>query len=208
VRAAHLPGQYEWTPSTFPKLYLRFDPSTGRANMSPTPYVVQSEKDTRFRISGTAVSDTRGAVLTRAEQPWRTDWLTFGLTDDGWSRPHVPVTVRVFSEPGQRGPVIRHVVLGTRAPVDVPLRTWDYRTNLEHEGGTSTNGPTSFRFINLCVPARGYSEARITVPDYSPVYGDMRNQDTIGEYREGGILFVQVALSDDVGPRCRPATPG
>ena len=35
-RAAHLPGMFEWTPSTFPKLRLHFDPRTGAANRSPT----------------------------------------------------------------------------------------------------------------------------------------------------------------------------
>ena len=76
----------EHVPEALPPLR----PATGRASVSPTRYVAQSDKETRFRISGTAVSNTRGAMLIEAEQPWRTDWLTFGLYDDGWSRPGVP----------------------------------------------------------------------------------------------------------------------
>ena len=53
VRSAHFPGQYEFTPSTFPKVFLTFDPRTGAASESPTRYVAQSDKETRFRISGT-----------------------------------------------------------------------------------------------------------------------------------------------------------
>src|SRR5204862_6755078 len=39
-RAAHVPGEFLWTLSTFPKLFLRFDPSTGRANVSPSEYAL------------------------------------------------------------------------------------------------------------------------------------------------------------------------
>jgi hypothetical protein len=205
VRAAYRRGEFEWTPSTFPRLYPEFDAATGGASISPTRYVAQSDKETRFRIAGTAVSDTRGLVVTEAEQPWRTDWLSFGLTDDGWSRPGVPVTVRVFAEPGQRGPRIRSVAFGMRAPEDVATRPVDFRTNLEHEGGTATNGATAYRVINACVPAKGYADYRITVSGSSPVYGDMRSQATIGEPRDAGVLFTQIALADEVGPPCTPA---
>jgi len=204
VRSAYRRGEFEWTPSTFPKLYPTFDPATGRASISPTRYVAQSEKETRFRISGNAVSDTRGVVLTEAEQPWRTDWLTFGLSDDGWTRPGVPMTLRVFAEPGQRGSRIRSVAFGMRAPEDVASRPVDFRTNLEHEGGIATNGATAYRVINACVPAGGYADYRVTVSGSSPVYGDMRSQDTIGEPRDGGVLFTQIALADEVGAPCEP----
>ena len=54
--------------------------------------------------------------------------------------------------------------------------------------------------MNLCVPPNGYADARITVDASSPIYGDMRNQDTIGQYRVGGILFTQITASGDLGP--------
>ena len=60
VRGAYRRGEFEWTPSTFPKLYPAFDPATGRASISPTRYVAQSDKETRFRISATP-SRTRAA---------------------------------------------------------------------------------------------------------------------------------------------------
>jgi hypothetical protein len=37
----------------------------------------------------------------------------------------------------------------------------------------------------------------------SPVYGDMRDENTIGQYREGGVLLTQIALADELGRRCR-----
>ena len=66
--AAYLPGQFLWTPSTFPRVTLRFDPKTGRANASPTPFVVQANKETRFRIAGTGAAgspDTRDSAVLR-----------------------------------------------------------------------------------------------------------------------------------------------
>ena len=112
-------------------------------------------------------------------------------------------TLRVFAEPGQRGSRSRSVAFGMRAPEDVASRPVDFRTNLEHEGGIATNGATAYRVINACVPAGGYADYRITVSGSSPVYGDMRSQDTIGEPREGGVLFTQIALADEVGAPLR-----
>jgi len=37
------------------EVILHFDPETGLANRSPAKYVVESDKETRFRISGTPV---------------------------------------------------------------------------------------------------------------------------------------------------------
>jgi hypothetical protein len=116
------------------------------------------------------------------------------------------VTLRVYAEPGQRGSRIRSVSFGMRAPEDVPSRPVDFRTNLEHEGGIATNGATAYRVINACVPPKGYADFRITTPEASPVYGDMRSQDTIGQFRAGGVLFTQIALADEVGAPCTPVS--
>jgi hypothetical protein len=205
VRAAHVRGQYEWTPSTFPKAYLRFDPGTGEANVSPTRYVAHSDKESRFRIAGNAVSDTRGTFLIEAEQPWRADWITLGLEDDGWTRPRTPARVRVFAVPGQKGPVLRALSFRIRAPVDVASRPVSVSSNVDRWDDTASGGPTLLREIGVCVPASGHADVTIETPEFSQVYGDMRSSSTIGEYREGGVLLAQIALADEIGPPCEPS---
>src|SRR5439155_1808222 len=73
VRDAHTPTAtaFGFTGLWFPKLELRFDPVTGRANVSPTRYVAQALKDSRFRLSGPVLEATSDAMLIRAAEPWR-----------------------------------------------------------------------------------------------------------------------------------------
>jgi hypothetical protein len=207
ARAVHFPGQYEWTPSTFPKTYVTFDPDTGRASASPTRYVIQSDKETRFRIRGTTASYNRGVYLTDTVRPWRADWLSFGLYDDGWTRPGVPATVRVYPAPGQRRPVTRYVSLGFRSPAGVAERGVAVRSSLEHWRDVAT-GATLYHSVKVCVPPGGYGSLGIRALGRSPVYGDMRDQTGLGAYRIGGVLLVQIALADEVGPPCRPQYSG
>ena len=101
-RSAWVPGQYGWTPATFPKLELHFD-RTGRASVSPPGDVAQAIGDARFHIAGTVLLNDRGVFLVQPEQPWRADWLTTGLYDDGWTKPHAAGHIRVFAYPGQTG---------------------------------------------------------------------------------------------------------
>src|SRR5207247_233859 len=119
-RAAYYPGEFEETPSSFPKLRLRFDGRSGVANVSPSKWVALSAKETRFRISGTVRAEQYNVRLVDAARPWRTDWLTFGLTDDGWTKPGVVARVRVFAAPGQPTAVSRSLALAIRAADSSP----------------------------------------------------------------------------------------
>jgi hypothetical protein len=204
ARAVHRPGEFEWTPSTFPKTYLDFDPRTGVASESPTRFVAHSDKETRFRLAGRAVSHNRGTLLIDAERPWRAEWRTFGLEDDGWTRPRTPATVRVFAAPGQRGPVTRTITLGLRAPADVPSRPLTLTSNVERIDTAATNGGTRFQPVRVCVPAGGYADVTVETPAFSPVYGDMRSAPAFERPREGGVLLVGIALADEVGLTCPP----
>jgi hypothetical protein len=205
THVANVPGQYEWTPSTFPRFTISFDPRTGRANASPTRYVAQSDRETRFRLAGPAIAHQRDTLLIDAEKVWRADWLTFGLSDDGWTTPRTTARIRVFSAVWQKqGGVTRSLRIGLRAPADVPERGVELTSNLEHVRDRATNGWTLFRTLEVCVPAGGYSDVSLDADGFSQVYGDMRDESAIGLYREGGVLLVQVALADEAGPPCRP----
>jgi hypothetical protein len=197
-RAAYYQDQFEATPSTFPKLSLRFDPSTGRANRSPTRYAALSAHETRFRISGNTRSLAKNLLLIDAGKRWRTDWLTFGLYDDGWTRPGVVARVRVFPYPGQREAVTRQVTLGFRAEHPYAVRSgagvW--------RGRPARHGGTRFHAVRLCVPAHGYATVTIEAFGHSQIYGDMSDQATFAKPRQAGVFLTEIALADEIGNPC------
>jgi hypothetical protein len=112
--------------------------------------------------------------------------------------------VRVFATPDQRRPITRGVSLGVRAPVGVPARAFSVSSNLERWRDVATNGPTLFRTVSVCVPPGGFADFELRAEGFSPIYGDMKDQTALTQYREGGVLLVQIALADERGAPCRP----
>jgi hypothetical protein len=204
TRAAYYPGQFEETPSTFPKLHLRFDHANGSANVSPTEWVAQSAKETRFRISGPVHAEKYNVLLVNAARPWRTDWLTFGLTDDGWTRPGAPARIRVFAVPGQRTAVSRTLSLAVRAPESSPRARFTVRSNVAKWHADEANAGTVVGTIRVCVPRSGYTDVRISTPLAARTYGDMRDVNSFGFERRLGVFFSSIALADEIGAPCRP----
>ncbi|MBV8080090.1 MAG: hypothetical protein JO186_06910 [Actinobacteria bacterium] len=204
--AAYLPGEFLWTPSTFPKLFLHFDPRTGYANASPSPYVIESEAETRFRISGPPVQtphDTRGNLFIVARAPWRADWLTFGLSDDGWTLPGRAGVVRIFAAPGQRHPALRVLTLGIQAPAHVDARPFRISSGKTALHGVANQGDRVIEVIRVCVPAHGFGDVRITTSqDSNAFYGDPANAVVAGKPRDVGVHLTEIALADEIGGRC------
>ncbi len=201
-RAAYLPGEFLWTPSTFPKLLLHFNPRTGLANISPTRYVTIADKETRFRISGRALTDTRDVLLIDASMPWRADWLTSGLYDDGWTKPHVTARIRIFSEPAQTGPVIRYLTLGISAPTGVAKRPIHVVSNKTDIHADANGNDRVVEELNVCVPAHGFSDVRLTAAGTTVIYGDLRNATTAATSRRAGVILTEIAVADEIGPPC------
>jgi hypothetical protein len=204
ARAATYPGEFEGTPSTFPKLHLRFDPKTGAASGSPTPYVALSAKESRFRISGPVQAQQYNVLLVDATRPWRTDWLTFGLTDDGWTKPGVVARVRVFAAPGQRSAVSRSLSLAIRGPDGAPRIAFTVRSDVARWQDDEAGGGTVVGSIRVCVPRHGYTDVRISTPVSGLTYGDMRDADSFGFERRLGVYLSSIALADEIGEPCRP----
>ncbi len=206
-RDVHYGGQgiFEYTGIWFPKLYLQLDPATGTADMSPAPYLLSADQETRFHIAGKAVVVKPDVVLTHADEPWRADWLSFGLYDDGWTKPGVTARVRVFPAPGQRGPITRFVTFQVQTPVAVAERPFTVSSNLETRHEDATNAHTTFvPSVRVCVPARGFAEVRLATPDSSSIPGDQSDEDSFElTDRQGGLLVNQIALADETGPACR-----
>jgi hypothetical protein len=206
ARAAYYPGQFEETPSTFPKLHLRFDERDGAANVSPTQWVALSAKESRFRIAGTVRAEQYNVLLVDAARPWRTDWLTFGLTDDGWTRPGTVARIRVFAAPGQPTAVSRSLSLAIRAPDTAPRTTFTVRSDVARWQDDEANAGTVVGSIRVCVPRTGYTDVLLSTPVVGRAYGDMRDVSAFGFERRVGVYLSSIALADEIGGICRPSS--
>jgi hypothetical protein len=200
-RSAGEPGIYEWTPNTFPKLDLRFD-GTGRASISPPGYVAQSVSDARFQIAGTVVTNDRGLFLVKPDEPWHTDWITSGLSNDGWTKPGTPARIRVFSYAGQSTAVSRALTVYVRAPDGIASRRFTLGSNTGTVDGVA-GGNEVTADVSVCVPRNGSADIRLTASANSPIYGDPTSEVTMAMGREGGVLVTRIYLSGQVGPPCQ-----
>jgi hypothetical protein len=205
--AAHYPTPdvYDDAVVWFPNTPLAFNPRTGYASHSPTPYVVQSVTETRFRIAGNVQVQGQTMMLIDADQPWRTSWLTYGLYDDGWTKPNRTVRARVFSFPGQKRAYTKTLSFQLQAPPDVDRRTFAIASNLTSVRGVATNTDTTFENINVCVPAHGYTEVSLKAAGASSIPGDQRSlaYSNLTD-RRGGVLVADLSLADEVGKPCSP----
>ena len=95
-----------WFPQS-----AEFDPVTGAASPSCTPYVVQSVSETRFRIAGNVQVQRPDVMLIVADAA-----LACRLADVRAVRRRLdaaegPLRIRVFAVPGQTGPLTRTLSL-------------------------------------------------------------------------------------------------
>jgi hypothetical protein len=194
-------GTYAFLGIWLPKTQLAFNTTTGAVNVSLSKYVVQAITDTRFRISGTSPLQTTQILLIKALQPWRLDWLSFGLYDDGWTQPGVTARIRIFPSPGQRAPEIRTLTLQIHGPNSSPV-PYTVVANTGRQTGTTTDDATSFARIDVCVPAHGYSEVRVSTPARGLIPGDLSSEQASVSPRQGGIDINDIALADEIGGRC------
>jgi hypothetical protein len=188
------PDEFSGTPAgTFPKRELRFDPSTGRANIDPDALVLQGLEETRFHIAGQSISSQRDAVLVQPDRPWRADWTSSGLYNDGWTRPGETARIRVFARPSQSTTETRYVSLYLLAPGGVPARAVTVksdRVTWHVDVGSEVVKQEAW----VCVPPHGHSDLRLSVRGASPISGDLSNGVSFAEPRDGGVLVHQIAL--------------
>ena len=196
TRAAYPGNRFAEIQATFPRVDLTFDPSSGRASRSPTPYVAESDRETRFRIAGPTVSLTRDVRLIDAGSNWHAVWTTTGLDDDGFTVPGTAAVVHFYPQPRQRRPVLRFVTLrfvahtaglgvrvGHAPPVPVVV-------------GTNRDVAAS-----VCVPAGGPALLRVRGLGSGPVYGDLGTPGGIGATRIRGVQVERISVADETG-RC------
>jgi hypothetical protein len=199
-RSAGIPGMFEWTPSTFPKLALRFD-RRGRASISPPGYVVQAVDDTRFHLTGTVIINNRDAFLVRPNEPWRADWSTSGLYDDGWTRPGTIAQIHVYPYPGQAQPVTRSLQVSVYSPAGVSSRAFTLASNTGTVHDTAGHSLVT-SVVTVCVPPDHFGSVRLAARRSSLIYGSPRNEDTATHPRLAGIFIFRIYLSGQIGARC------
>jgi hypothetical protein len=205
-RSAQVDGAYDYTGIWFPKLGLTFDAKTGKANISPSRYAVQSITDTRFQLAGVSRTQSQFANLIEADQPWHATYLTRGTYDDGWLEPGKAATIRLFPADGQRGPRVRYLNLQLWAPENVDSRPFEVRSNLRDYRGVASVSNTSFvNALPVCVPANGYADVRIDAQGASAIPGDVSTLDGSLQGRLGSVFLADASVSDDLGGACRPA---
>ena len=192
---------FAYTGIWFPTLPVRFDPSTGVAAASPTPYVLQSAWETRFRVAGPVIAQSDGVLLVDAGEQWRLAIRSSGLYDDGWTKPGVPATVRVFAAAGQRRARTRYVYFGVRAPDEVAEREVTVVSNLGRWQGAAVPGSTLNAAIRVCVPPDGFAVVRLRAQGSSTIPADLATS-SASPARLGGVLLQALGLSDNVGRPC------
>jgi hypothetical protein len=197
AQSATVDDAFAWTPTSFPKLALRFDPATGKASAQGRDFVLSSQYDSRFRLAGAQQAAPGDLVLVAPEQPWRALWLTRGLTDDGWTQPGRPAYVRVYAQPGQKEPLTRALTLTLES---LAAGKAFLRSNVGDSTARLAKGDTSAT-IAVCVPATGYADVRLTSPVAVTGPGDLRDATAKSIPRRLGVLVRRVDLADEATPR-------
>ena len=196
------PGIFDFTNDTFPKLYPSFNPTTGKASITGSPYVVEADQETRARISGVVLQQS-DVMLIRAHLPWRADWISWGLYDDGWTRPDTTAHVRVFSPPGAHRNELRSLTFGFRSLDDSVKRPVVITANHRSWSG-SASSQTTWATVFICLPAHGYTDVSLRAPVVSTIPGDLATWSESQGERRGGVFVSQISLADEVGGPCKP----
>ncbi len=198
-------GSFEYTGFWFPKLVPHFDARTGAVNISPTRYVVMSDSETRFRISGPGVAGP-SALLIKATRPWRLDWSSTGLYDDGWTKPRTLAGIHIYPTPGQRGPETRGLTVELRAPSTMSVRRYTVSSNLSRVTGRIPENSSVSVHVNVCASARRPTAISVFTPAVSTIPGDTGSAATLSSPRRGGMQVAQIGLADEIGGPCTPRT--
>ena len=85
-----------------PQLALRFNQRSGSANISPDPLRRRAPR----RHPGAALRQhaarrPRQVLIDTGGDPWRADWISRGLDDDGWTMPGRAAQLRLFPQPAR-----------------------------------------------------------------------------------------------------------
>jgi hypothetical protein len=192
TRGAYPGNRFAEIQTTFPRLDLTFDQASGRASISPTRYVAESDRETRFRIDGPTVSLTRDVRLIDAGAAWRAAWTTAGLDDDGFTVPGKTAVLRIYPAPDQHGSRRRFVTLRFVAVTDGLRVRVGSAEPVAIEPGVNRDVPAS-----VCVPADRPGLVRMRGLGSGSVYGDLGSTSGLGTTRIRGVQIERISLADE-----------
>ena len=192
-------------PGSFPKLALKFDPRTGRANIDPDAFVAQAVGESRFHVGRHCRRPNAASLSTHPNGPGaptgsRLRALRRRLDPARTNRPHPRLR-----DPGQNTSVERaltrdvggrHVPIATFRP---PLEC--RRMTAPRPSGDGVQPP-----LTVCVPARGFADVtmRVAAPRRSTAIQTPSPRSSVA--RQGGVQFQpDRPRSDELGAyRARP----
>jgi hypothetical protein len=125
--------------------------------------------------------------------------MTFGLYDDGWTKPGRPARIRVFATRTMTRPRLRYLGLGVLSTTERPFTI---ASNRQRVHALANGGDRVFNIVAVCVPPHGYSDVRLTSRGRSQIYGDPRNAVSAFTPRFGSVLLTEVAVANEIGPAC------
>ena len=208
-RAAYLPGQFLWTPSTFPRVMLRFDPTTGVANASPTPYVVAEQQgdalpDRRDAAPPGAPTRATARSSSRGSRGGRSGSRTASTTTAGRGRT-ASARVRIFGggrpdAPGDPDADARRAGARRREPaVHGRLEPADRARDRDRRR------PRARRRDGVRPARAGFTDVpREHAPARRSTYGDPTNRGHGGAAAAGRACTSRRSpVADEIGPRCR-----
>jgi hypothetical protein len=121
------------------------------------------------------------------------------MADDGWTIPGEVARIRIFATPTMTRPRIRYLALGVISTTDRPFTAV---SNVQRWDGIANRGDRVYDVVKACVPPHGFTDVRLSSAGRSQIYGDPRNSISAFTPREGGVLLTEVAVANEIGPRC------
>jgi hypothetical protein len=156
-----VPGD-ELTPLR--QLTLNFGTGAVSATGGPPPHqLVVAAGYARFAPEYEGVPVTQdGLTLYRTPVPYRADWASRSISEDGWTLPGKPVVVRVYARRGA-GPELRRmrIVLATDPEIGKPRRYTLIANGRKHDRVVRTKPITEQ--LDVCPPAGGHTDVKLDV---------------------------------------------
>jgi hypothetical protein len=190
-------GDFDYTP--FPSKTLAPDPLTGEipGTEEAPPYLVAAKNESRFQLVFSHWIGTNfGLDILAVPRPYRVQWLTRGLQPDGWTRPNVRATIRVFAP--SRATQLMHVSVTVAPPghraeyaLEVGSRTIAARLPADAQR-TET--------LDVCVPGDSFVDLGLTSRTSAGVPGIARSF-AAPPPRRAGVLVTRVA-TQPAGKAC------
>jgi hypothetical protein len=158
-RVFRIDGAPTFTP--FPADDLAFDFATGRLRGGgETDLLVVAINETRFHfVEAAPLARVPPLRLVRIERPLRADWARRGADVDGWIRPGMPVTVRLYPEAAAEQREVTVTVSAApeaAVPVEYSLEAGDSTVQ-----GTTAPGAYSRVHVSVCVAADRPTDLRL-----------------------------------------------